>query len=816
MATKDPKKMERTELEKEVETLRAEKKSREEAESKDQEIVEADVQRLEILVAQQKALGEYNNAKQTEIKLRKRLADLDELAVGSKTRLDELRAKEKEDLSSIEQEELKSLERLAQKTEHYKELADQLTKNTEGVKELSKAEKEAKEFFDDSLGGFAQKIGLNSAAYNNFSNGFVKFTKLMTSKSGQLKASIEDTFSVQKVGGAMLMQMFEATMQLAMATEKATVAFAASTGAGRIMTAQISETANEFRNIGMNAEMAGRAATDLFNGFTGFMNLNKETQKELMATVGSLGRLGIDGATASKTLTLFNKNMGMSISQSQKLTKQLAVMGTKIGISSSAMVKGFVDASKSLAVYGKDAVKVFGDLAAQAKAANVETSTLLGIAEKYDTFSGAADAAGKLNSILGTQISATDMLTMKENERIETLIRSMQQQGRNFKDMDRFSQKAVAAAAGINDMAEAQRIFGMSVSDYRKGLQVDPAEEEFQKNLKDTMSIMEKLEKIAQQFAISIAPLLDGIASFLQGVLDANQALGGVLVPGLAILFSVVIGLPKLVGIFQTFFGLFSGGLAKKAGEGIEDMAESTGDAATKLSEAVPKVMKYIGQGIKTFANAIMKAAPKLMKGALGLLAVGAAFVVFAFGISMMATAFGGDMSFGTLFGFFSGLSLGLIVLAASLAAIGAVILGTGFLGGAALAMGVGAMAGSILALGLAIATLNLEKINAVNELISNITGGGNVTIGFSAVADLKDFTNQLVEKEATLKPMLGDLALITTGKTTQSITTSTVDYSINTFAAKFENTFQPNVTVKIGNEEFKDFVLDTQAEGSR
>ena len=803
-------------LEKEVNTLREEKKAREEKESKDQNIVQSDVKRLEILVAQQKALGEYNNAKQTEIELRKRLKDLDELSVGNAERLEELRSIEKKDLSDLQKEELSSLERLEQKTEYYKQLADELTKNTEGVRELSNAEKEAKSSFDDSLGGFAQKIGLNSAAYNNFSNGVVKFTKLMTSGTGQFRKSLEDTFSVQKVGGAMLMQMFEATMQLAVATEKATVAFAASTGAGRVMTAQISETANEFRNIGMNAESAGKAATDLFNGFTGFMSVNKETQKQLMATVGSLGRLGIDGETATKTLTLFNKNMGMSLSQSQKLTKQLAVMGTKIGISSSQMVKGFAEASKSLAVYGKDAIKVFTDLAAQAKAANVETSTLLGIAEKFDTFSGAADAAGKLNSILGTQISATDMLTMKENERIETLIRSMQQQGRSFKDMDRFSQKAVAAAAGINDMAEAQRIFGMSVSEYRKGMQVDPAEEEFQKNLKDTMSIMEKLEKIAQQFAISIAPLLDGIASFLQGVLDANQALGGVLVPGLAMLFSVAIGLPKLVGIFTTFMGLFSGGLAKKAGKGMEDVAESTGSAATKLSKAVPKIMKHIGKGIKTFASAIAKAAPKLLKGAIGLLAVGAAFVAFGFGISMMGEAFGGDMSFGTIFGFFSGLSLGLIVLAASLAAIGGVILGTGFLGGAALAMGVAAMAGSILALGLAISTLNLEKITAVNELISNLTGGGDVTIGFSAVADLKDFTNQLVEKEATLKPMLGDLALITTGKTTQSITTSTVDYSINTFAAKFENTFKPNVTVKIGNEEFKDFVIEAQAEGSR
>ena len=33
---------------------------------------------------------------------------------------------------------------------------------------------------------------------------------------------------------------------------------------------------------------------------------------------------------------------------------------------------------------------------------------------------------------------------------------------------------------------------------------------------------------------------------------------------------------------------------------------------------------------------------------------------------------------------------------------------------------------------------------------------------------------------------------------------------SLNTFAAKFENTFKPNVTVKIGNKEIESFIVDT------
>ena len=100
--------------------------------------------------------------------------------------------------------------------------------------------------------------------------------------------------------------------------------------------------------------------------------------------------------------------------------------------------------------------------------------------------------------------------------------------------------------------------------------------------------------------------------------------------------------------------------------------------------------------------------------------------------------------------------------------------------------------------------------------LMEAFTGSKEMTADFSIIADVKDFTNDLIEKQATLKPMLGDLALISTGATTQSITRATTSTAINQFAANFQNVFKPQVTVKIGNEKFKDFVIDTQEAESR
>jgi hypothetical protein len=200
------------------------------------------------------------------------------------------------------------------------------------------------------------------------------------------------------------------------------------------------------------------------------------------------------------------------------------------------------------------------------------------------------------------------------------------------------------------------------------------------------------------------------------------------------------------------------------------------------------------------------------MKGSLGLLAVGGAMVLLGLGFMMMGKGFGGDASkvgVGLV-----GLSVGLLALTGALAAIGAVV-ATGF-GGAMLAIGLGAVIGGIMGLGIAMTTLDGEKMKNLITLMEAFTGSKEMTADFSIIADVKDFTNDLIEKQATLKPMLGDLALISTGATTQSITRATTSTAINQFAANFQNVFKPQVTVKIGNEKFKDFVIDTQEAESR
>ena len=132
----------------------------------------------------------------------------------------------------------------------------------------------------------------------------------------------------------------------------------------------------------------------------------------------------------------------------------------------------------------------------------------------------------------------------------------------------------------------------------------------------------------------------------------------------------------------------------------------------------------------------------------------------------------------------------------------------TGAVLGALPALGtIGTVIGVVLvaalaALSIGIATLNLKKLQALGSIFSGLAKIGEVNVAKNVILDTADI---LVDNEATLRPILGDMALISTGATTQSITRATTSTAINQFAANFENVFKPNVIVKIGDETITD-----------
>ena len=146
------------------------------------------------------------------------------------------------------------------------------------------------------------------------------------------------------------------------------------------------------------------------------------------------------------------------IEQSISLSKELVATAGALEMAPSKIASDFASAASSIVVYGNRGIEVFKGLEAASKASGVEISNLISIASKMDTFQGAAEVAGRLNSILGGGLlNSSQLLMASEEERIRLVIESVQSQGVQFNDLDKYTQKAIANAAGITDMAEANK-----------------------------------------------------------------------------------------------------------------------------------------------------------------------------------------------------------------------------------------------------------------------------------------------------------------------------------------------------------------------
>ena len=553
--------------------------------NKDQELnnkLKKESLELELKIA--RALGDQREIQFNQAELRKRdLEDLIKLA---------------EEEADAHKEDLIGKQAALESAKKYKEELFEINK------QLSIG-REAAEESDKFWGSIAGRIGMGRTALDGISEGATRLAEKMKNSdeyAKQFAISFKESFSVTRLMSNVLMTMVSATAKIAMQADQAAASFASATGMGNQFRDVIIDAGQASRELGVGIKQSAEATQALVTGTTGFVNMSKSAQKEMVQQTAVLARLGVDLGTASEMIQFFNLNLGQSQQQAIRTTQRVAMMGTQLGISAGQMSKDFQAALPTLAVYGDKAVDVFEGLATAAKAAGVQMGSLLSITAQFDTFSGAAEATGKLNALLGTQLSATEMLLQTEDQRLETMIGTIQANGTAFKDMDRFMQKAVAAAAGITDMNEAQKIFGMNMGQYKSHRSKMEAAEASQKKLKDavqaTIPIQEMLTIAFSEFAVALTPVIEGIRTFLTYVIEglelipewAKELAGGVIALGLMLkvaapLVAIFAGLGKGLGLLTVAAPPAAGALTSLGG----------GFAAFGNIVGNPKVLLAIG-----------------------------------------------------------------------------------------------------------------------------------------------------------------------------------------------------------------------------
>ena len=302
-------------------------------------------------------------------------------------------------------------------------------------------------------------------------------------------------------------------------------------------------TTNQTAAAGVSMKDAQQSILALRSGMSSFNTMNKADQQVLTNTTAIMSKLGVDAQTSAGNLDILTKSMGMNGTEAATATKEIAATAKALSVSQEKMAADFAAAAPVLSAHGEAGVQIFRKLAAQSKATGIEMGALLGIANQFDTFEGAAEAAGKLNAVLGTQLNSVELLTATESERIKILQQSVTASGQSWESMNKFERQTVAAAAGISDVNEAGKLFGTTAQQMENAAgaaeKMALADKELAKQAASASTAGEKLALIAERFGVVMIPLIDTVHWLLDGILKLNQLLGGYFIP----VMTAVIGL---------------------------------------------------------------------------------------------------------------------------------------------------------------------------------------------------------------------------------------------------------------------------------
>ena len=491
-----------------------------------------------------------------------------------------------------------------------------------------------------------------------------------------LAKSMREKLSLENLAGNTLQKVVESSAVVFAQQDAAVSAFQKATGAGSAYNDVIIDTYTSTRTYGVTVADAGEATEALYQNVAIFNQLSKEQQKQLTATTAVLKQFGIATNVTTEATNLLTGGLAMSAEQANDTTRQLYATATALGLPPSVIFSEFAPAAQTLSSHGADMIKVFQGVAAASKATSASMSTLLDYAGQFDTFEGSAQAVGKLNALLGgPYLNTVDMINMKEDERIRKTLEVMEASGKSFATMGKFERMAFANAAGITNMADANKLFNTSLSAYdaaqAKAKEAAMSQEEFNKVAQSAQGITDKLRQIIEGFAVSLEFLIEPTKTVLDGILNLQEASDG--------WFGIVAGGLSLLGVLAGGIGTVaaSAGVlnaaAPGATAGITALGKASANAGKGMGKAAP--------GIAAFGAAVA-----LIGGGVYLAATGLAEFVSAY---KELTPEQAEAANSAMLGF--AITLG--ILTAGIAALGMVVQGP-------VAVGVAVLGASIFAIG--------------------------------------------------------------------------------------------------------------------
>ena len=509
---------------------------------------------------------------------------------------------------------------------------------------------------DNFMAGIAGKLGIAAKFSETSAGQFTLMAQNLASMQNPMefiKSSFLTTFDPLNIAVALLEKMAESIMLVAIGIDSANSSFQRATGFARDFNEELLQISRNGVTSGVTIEQAGAAMASLSNNFSAFNPNATQTNINLANTITLLEKTGVSADQSAKTMDFFNKVIGKTPQAAANMTTQLALAGTEIGISTSKMLSDFESVNGYLVGFGDRTTEVFLELQAQSKATGIAVSSLVGIAQKFDTFKGAADAVGQLNSVLGTNLSTIEMLNMSTDERLSMLSQEIDFASGGFDNLDRYTQMYVAQTLGVKDVGEAQRLLNLhrnpaELAKYNAKMQTNQARQ------KDLKEITEKMVPVMENFQIALTGLGLALSPIIE-VLGKVFALIGGFVQGLVDILNWIPGATTAVaGLVTALTGLAiirKINAAFKAAKAIQ-MALTTQTGALALSQQALVVSQtelavtekvtapVIQRGSGQMAAGFIKLAPALFIASGAMLLVAVSFDLIARAVISIVPSF--------------------------------------------------------------------------------------------------------------------------------------------------------------------------------
>ena len=293
-----------------------------------------------------------------------------------------------------------------------------------------------------------------------------------------------------------------------------------------------------------------------------------DTQQRVLEDIGArFLRLGVDSKELGSALDTINYAFGLTGQAAASAAQNLEGLASEIGRPLDSVVKDLNAIGPTLGRFGEQGLQVFRKLSKQARELGLTTKQAFDVSELFDTFEGAANIAGRLNSQLGLQLNSVELMKTSSEDRIDLLRQEFQLQGLSFQSMGRRQKQMIAGILGQDEETTA-RLLGdsMDISRFQK-------EKADEKTMTDMVKMQERMNRLMQDIAMPLAEHLEDILEYVKKHMDAFIEWAPLVLGALAALKVAEMGGGLLNTLTGGAAGPAAGGLIRGAGSALLRMS---------------------------------------------------------------------------------------------------------------------------------------------------------------------------------------------------------------------------------------------------